>query len=256
MTSRSIFDHPEIQAILEGISESLRREASRVVPILAKAAAFMTERGWWLLPDLSTHQCIELLKLKDQLDEQSLTASLVLFANNPKHQRLRKALARWTVSAFKSRLAIFDECLWAHEHQKYSLVVGTALIHIEGIVRDCIRDVTGEIDQPFRFDRVRKQFAECVRAIERFPDDQPLTLEDLRALQNYHNLTVLERLFEPFDPRSSPVREALNRHVIAHGVSVNYGTLESATKALLLLNMLHSMCVDAELENRRRQRAG
>ena len=236
--------------MLEHVNVVLQEQAKEVVPLLATAAGFLAERGWWVLNDWSAHTCIELLKLKDQLDEPTLTAEIIAYANDSRYGCLSGAPQRWSnVAAFRSRQPIFEECFWAHENQKYALVVTTALVNVEGIVRDCLRGIAPAERQGFRFDPVRRQFAQRLQRLQQLPATDSLTWNDLRAVENYHNLNILEGLFANFDPAGTDIPAALNRHAVAHGRKVDLGSLELSTKSLLLLDMLHSVCEDVQQQN-------
>jgi hypothetical protein len=221
-----------------------RAEAARLLSLLAEASEFMASRGWWLLPQLTGRQYIHLLDHKERLSAESLTAALVSFANKPGKGHLRGVVQAWNVPAFQTRAHILDECLWAHEQEKFSVAVATSLVQVEGIVRQSLHVDLGGPGQ--RFEKVRGRFATSFHRIERLPKGTPMRVDDLRAIENFYNLKALESLFKPFHPGKHALPATLNRHAIAHGLSSGFGTLENSTKCLLLLDMLHALCKQLE----------
>lgn len=223
-----------------------QEEAKKTLPMLAEAAVFMASNGWWMLPQLSPFQYQGILANRMSLQGESLTDSIVAWANKPGEHRLQEIVSSWSLRAFTMRHHIFEEALWAHEHEKYHVTLPVLLAQIEGIVRMSLAVATGGAPQSFDFKKVRNGFAAKLKTLGKLTKKQKISIGHIRAAENFHNLAVVEKIFESFNSATDPVPSALNRHAVAHGIAIDYGTRENSTKALLFLDMLHALCAQVE----------
>jgi len=220
--------------------------ANRILPIFADAADLMAGNSWWLLPQFSARHYQTLLEDRAKITAESLTASIINWANKAGEDRLQRIVAGWSLSAFLERKAIFAEALWAHGQAKYFVSVPPLIAQAEGIVRTSLHVATKGAQQSYYFEKVRKEFARKLKTVAKLTKKQKVSTHHIRAVENYHNLAVVENVFASFNPASDPVPKTLNRHAIAHGISTDYGTLEQSTKTILFLDMLHALCAQVE----------
>jgi hypothetical protein len=198
------------------------------------------------LPQFSPRQYEGILANRANLEGQPLTRSIVAWANKEGENRLRQIVDRWNVAAYVSRRQIFEEALWAHAERKYYVVVPALIAQAEGIVRTSLGVAMSGVAQSYHFEKVRKQFASRLRTLTKLTKKEKMSVGHIRAFENNHNIAVVESVFESFNPATDPVPVTLNRHAIAHGIALDYGTEEQSTKAFLFLDMLHALCVQVE----------
>lgn len=211
-------------------------------PYMAKAAVLFAKHGWWIVDALPVSIYVKLVKREDTITEPTLTDLIVRFANRNKGQDLVEMVEGWNVTAFKRREVIFRDALWAHKRKKYTLTVPALIPHLEGIVRE----VVGSSKRARNgFKVVQNKFRNRFKQASSAPLGHRVTYDEVRALENFYNLGALEQIYRRFTPVPA-AKLALNRHGIAHGLWLDYGSIQASTKILLLFDMLHSMLQQLE----------
>lgn len=234
-----------LQSMFSSISRSMSEFAQSLAelnPYLARAAVLFAKHGWWVVDALPVSIYVKLAKSEKTVTERELTDLIVRFANQNRGRALVEMVESWNVEAFERREPIFRDALWAHKRKKYTLTVPTLIPHLEGIVRDVVGP-SKRARNGFR--AVRTKFRNKFKQLGSAPSRRHVTYEDVRALENFYNLGALEQLYKHFAPGVAG-ESGLNRHGIAHGVWVNYASIEASTRLFLLLDMLHSMLEQLE----------
>jgi hypothetical protein len=230
-------DTQELMAELAELVKVVGKHGREIgLPVLAEASKFMFSNDWWMLNPLTVRQYQAIVGAKSSLTPESLTTTLVRFF---RPERLEDLINRWTPPPFKSRHEVFAEVLWAHNNARYTLSTAVAVLQIEGVLRDFHRAEFSKV--PFKFDPIRQALSSRFKQIERLPSGQPLEPDDVRALGNYYNLKVFERLYAQYDPGVGGEPDFLNRHAIAHGLSLRYGTEQNSVRAILMLDTVESL---------------
>ena len=229
-------DETDVMTILSEIAELIRATSRQALPILAEASAVMRANGWWVLETLTVRQYEAIVHAKGKLTPEALTDALVRFYTI---DRINALAARWNTEPYKARRDVFAQVLWAHSHARYFLSTTVAVLQLEGVLREHSRDQHGICAYPFG--TIRNELARRFMKLEQMPPDRPLDADDLRALNNYVNLAVFEKLFTSFDPTQESEPDLLNRHAIAHGVAIANGTQANSLRAILMLNTIHSL---------------
>lgn len=256
--------------ILAGM-DSMKRATESIIAIntiLAKAAKFLSAKGWWLIGSLSIDFYKYLVEHQQEITGEKLTNYFVTNFNKDDCIHLKEMVEGWTIPAFQNRQTIFKDALWAHQNERYTLTVPALIIQVEGIIRQYIKDTDNFTDYNFpkvkdyfslqylkdmdkdfagyKLEEVKEQFKTRVSDIESIPDGSKVGFADFRALINYYNLEVLEKIFAKYDPGKHEDPDHLMRHAISHGLWITYANIENSTKLFLLLDMLHSMLMQLE----------
>jgi len=109
---------------------------------------------------------------------------------------------------------------------------------MEGIVREHM--ARRAAPTPEAFGAMRKQLAASFKTVSLVAPGTPLKPEEYAAARNYYNLAAIETFYARFTPGSGDPAK-LNRHAVAHGLSVAYGSIENSSRAFLLLDLLHGL---------------
>lgn len=199
---------PQIMQLLEGIS-SMPGAYRNVILQLG-------ERGWYLDGEMPLSAPLKYAEY--MLSDRSEEAELAL--EHHFSSRL-KDIEFELMTAFPNRAKILSAAFSAHREGKYELSVPVFLTQVDGICTE----LTG--------------FSPFIR--ERKKNGGPSTAAYVDSLENvfWEAMLVPFRENLPMNASQSerqPGFNALNRHMVLHGESLDYGTKRNSLKAISLLN--------------------
>ena len=229
----------------------LKARFQEIDQCLAKAAIIMDKNGWWVVGHLPLPFYEHLVKLGDRVIPKKLDELIIDYFNRNDAAKLCEVVEGWKADAFRERKGIFTDALWAHQNGKYMVSIPALILQVEGVIRSFVEAQDNFSNRSFRkvLDEFKKRFA----TLASVPTDRPATTEEVISIENYYNLRTLETLYESYSPENHQDPDAMRRHAIAHGLWINYGSVEFSTKIFLQLDMLHSMlrqlAVNARLTN-------
>jgi hypothetical protein len=192
------------------LSETMRQLPSRTRAALLR----LGERGWYLDLEMPLPWLWELDRAIASGDHQGVEEALVEYFETQR-DKIKGRLVEW----FPSRARIFECAFAAHARGEYELSVPVFLIQADGICQELIG---------IQLFKRRDGVPALAKHVEGVPEDT------FRA-------ALLHPLVQPL-PISASAKEresfleALNRHAVLHGESVDYGTVPNSLKALSLLS--------------------
>jgi hypothetical protein len=225
-------------------------------------------RGGWSTAPLGRMEMSELAELVNRLHDEpddvvrrELDRAIPEYFRRDDHAQLRALVTGWDDEHFRERYRIFEEALWAHTQERYTLPIYSLAPQIEGV----LRDVTGmherrdpwmdRFNEAFGFDYDRRQPANPDWSDE-LSDFWSLSMEErYKRLEAFLARFALLRINELYingsfsDPDFTSARA--KRHPIVHGVFKNYDEIESL-RLFCALDLLH----DAVVEYKRLETAG
>lgn len=236
-----------------GLSTSLVASAierlerlDQIALCLARVSPIMDKNDWWLVAGLPITFYEHIVQKQDSVTAEEITKIIVKFFNHEKAKKLGQIVESWNAAPFTLREQFFDEALWAHQNARFNLSVSVLIGQVEGLIRDFVATKYAFTHRSFY--RVRGVFSSRFKVLTELLTENTATVEEVNAIVNYHNLKKLDELYDAYDPSSHHKSERLRRHAVAHGLSLNYGTVELSTRLFLLLDMLHSMVKQIELQ--------
>ncbi|HKQ06821.1 MAG TPA: hypothetical protein VJ464_16925 [Blastocatellia bacterium] len=227
------------QSIVEGLQRAIKT-INEMKAEMAKSSEVMYKHGWWVINDLPMSFYRVIIAHEGNLTAHDLTQYIVGHFNSNECQELANIVQGWDASGFSERKKIFEDALWAHKEGKYTLTVPTLIIQIEGIIREFIKTEDAGFTA-WRFETVKKRFTDKFVTLDTIPAADQISLDDVQAIANYHNLAMLERIYVDYNPSNHAEPGDVNRHAVSHGLWLTYSTVEASTRLILLLDMLHSM---------------
>lgn len=185
----------------------------------------VSEIGWYVSPNIIRDFSIS--HLNEILEENNLSKLEFFFLKNSTnlaHEIINKA-----IEAFPKRIDIFTEILRCFNNELYSATICLAYSQADGICNEIwgfgFFDKTGSPDYKLKsyieFKEYKKGFASIFS-------------EQLKIKEN--EITMYSKDFKNEFPNK--VSESFNRHLIAHGHSINYGNRINAMRAILLIDFL------------------
>lgn len=231
-----------VASVIDEAIKPIRESLDNLSTTMAKAAVVMFKNGWWLIHSLPIAFYSQVAANGDKVTREELTTKIVSLFNEDKCRHLAALVNGWHLGPFGNvqRGKIFQDALEGHILGKYTMTVPAIIDQVEGIIREFVR-ATDNNFTAWKFDRVRVRFRDRFIRISQIPEGRPLTFDELRAVQNYYNLAILEKLYGDYDPRQHKDPEMVNRNALDHGLWLNYHTIEASTWLFLLFDMLHSM---------------
>jgi len=211
----------KLEPILEPIFIELQKKYHEFPYRLRKALLLVGNHGWYLDPWEMTLS--DLWKLENALSEGNIEdAETELIEHFEKNlDKIEKSI----IERFPMREKLVTAAFGAHRKQEYELSIPVFLAQTDGICKDIAKkylfiksnnkpDVAAFVDHTYTTDPVGAAFL------------SPLT-ETL-------SISVSEK-------KRSKVFNGLNRHMVLHGESLDYGTKQNSLKAISLLNYVATM---------------
>lgn len=256
-------NEPQIRRVAE-VAAQVMDGLPNWLPICAVTFA----RGGWSTAPLGRMGMSELAELVNRLHDEpddvvrrELDRAIPEYFRRDDHAQLRALVTRWDDEHFRERYRTFEEALWAHTQERYTLPIYSLAPQIEGV----LRDVTGmhERSDPW-MDRFNEAFG---YAYERWKPTEPDwngELSDFLALplnERYKQLEAFQGSFALLRINELYINGKFwdlgftsgraKRHPIVHGVFKNYDEIESL-RLFCALDLLH----DAVVEYKRLETAG
>jgi hypothetical protein len=197
--------HPGLVSILEAIKN--------MPPAYRASLLQIGQSGWYLDGEMSFSDPIKFAEamLNDQIEEAETSLE--------EHFTCRlDGIEASLVTAFPERAKIISAAFAAHRAKQYELSIPVLLAQVDGVCKD----LTG--------------FHLFIRK-----DKKPSTAACVEAADNVFIAALLAPLSENL-PISASEKERdanfvlLNRHMVMHGESLDYGTRRNSLKAISLLN--------------------
>jgi hypothetical protein len=239
------FEPPKFDT--SSLAETIIRESTRGIeealdrfnPILAKASEVMARHGWWLVRQLPLSFYSDVANHDEEVTREAITKYILDWFSHDQWEPLAQVVDGWNLGIFNSTREHFQDALEVHKQGRYTMTIPGLVIQIERIVREFIQATDSFTHDSFG--PVRRRFQDKFDQLNAIPKGRKVTHEDVQLIENYHNLAVLERLYERYSPASPVAPDTVNRHAIAHGLWTGYNTVESSTYLFLLLDMLYAM---------------
>jgi hypothetical protein len=162
------------------------------------------------------------------------------------HAPLSEMVGSWYLYV-EDRRQVFEDALWAHKQERYTLSIPALAAQVEGILRELAQRYGGPSNEwETRFYRLlgynRDQPPRAWTPEEVLPEflDLPLAERIKRAddLRNHFTLVRINALYEEGNFTNPVFASSVNRHAILHGVFLNFGEVESL-KLFFVLDLLH-----------------
>lgn len=212
---------------IASLFEQLKEVAEKVPPAYRKALLLLGESGWYLDLEMSLGAPIDLARrLKEGEIEDAENALAAYF-----EARLDQ-IERFLVEAHPRRAKVLSSAFAAHRAGQFDLSIPVLLAQTDGICRD-------EAGQ-YLFMRPRGG-----EKVKRYKGKLGIAIYADEVTSDSFLSAVLSPLGEklPINASESERVEgwtALNRHMVLHGESVDYGTKINSLKAISLVNYVAS----------------
>lgn len=186
-----------------------------------RLSSILASRGWVMSPSLPVAATHELLRIYDAGGIAQLEAALIVHYDGDQLERLLAGC--YDRPSFDRRRDLFQPALDAHRRGEYVLSVPIWLSQIDGIVYDEL-----EVARVFTQARGRRNRAKLERQLG---GDNGYGGHMLTGL-----LTVLEAIGAS-GREATP--EEVRRHLILHGLDLEYGAERNSIQGVLMLELLH-----------------
>ena len=184
---------------------------------LPKLVRHLLDRSWALPIDTTLPLVLSLAEMRELGDAEGVEKALGGFFSEKLTQ-----IEQTLVAQFPARAVILRDAFWAHREGKFTLSIPTMLAQIDGIWHDLAQ-------QNFYRPRGRKAVeALLVREANGAREAIVLILTDVGAIRR-----------DSKETRSS--LETLSRHLILHGVSIDYPSELNSLKCASWLSLLVSI---------------
>jgi hypothetical protein len=213
---------PGFQAATQQVAENVLRAQSWLREwdrSEQEIIALLAPRGWLISPTTSLPEIHALLALAEADGIDAVEHALI--------ETMTPARCRAVVEdsydrpSFASWHPVFEQALWAHEHERYALSVPIWLLAFDGIWRV-------ELGESNIYSRVLKKQGALVRAA--FPSSRGRLVDALVQVI----LAVAEHV-----PHSPGAMAGLRRHAVLHGRDPDFGTERASIQGILMLEALH-----------------
>jgi hypothetical protein len=249
------FDFPDLaETIIKESTRGIKEAVDRFNPILAKASQVMAKQGWWLIRQLPLSYYSFVANQQNEVTREKITNYILDFFSQDEWEPLTKVVKGWNLDSFNNSKRHFQDALEVHKQGRYTMTAPGLVIQIERIVREFIQGTDGFTHNSFA--PVRKHFQDKFKQLEAMPKGRKVKHKHVQLMENYHNLSVLERLYDTYYPAGQGAPDTVNRHAIAHGLWLGYDTVETSLYLFLLLDMLHAMMEQLKRHEERRRREG
>lgn len=201
--------------------ETIRAEKESLNIELKAKAETLKKLGWWFITDIS-EEFIELIcENAEKMDKRQVNEIICGYFKQENYRALDEILNEWMQDPyFKKREQLLRESIESYKDKKYASMIQAIIFHIEGIIRDFVRDMCGFTSKEWK--ESYKRFKDMAANIEAF-------------VFNYV-FYFIDSLYRYFNPNYPEKTDDFNRHKIAHGQAFKHGTQVNALKTILYLN--------------------
>lgn len=210
-----------LEPVLEPIFIELQKKYHEFPSQLRKALLLVGNHGWYLDPWEMTLP--DLWKLEKALSEDNIEEAETELIEH--FERNLDKIEKSIIERFPMRAKLVSAAFGAHRKQEYELAIPVFLAQTDGICKDIADkylfiksknkpDVATFVDHAYTADTVGAAFL------------SPLT----------ETLSISES-----EKKRSKDFNGLNRHMVLHGESLDYGTKQNSLKAISLLNYVATM---------------
>jgi hypothetical protein len=252
-------ENPSWKATLDRLLDSLREVIESAywfggnLALVLVLSAITFPRGGWSEVPLRGMNLVEYRPLLERLwdkpteeIENELDKVIPEYFRRDDHAPLSEMVGSWYLYG-EDRRQVFEDALWAHKQEYYTLSIPALAAQVEGILRELVQKYGGPSNEwETRFYRLlgydRDQPPRAWTPEEVLPEflDLPLAERIKRAddLRNHFTLVRINALYEEGDFTNPVFASSVNRHAILHGVFLNFGEVESL-KLFFVLDLLH-----------------
>ena len=216
---RQSFFTPEVQKKLKSIERRCDELGKQHRECLKK----LSDSGWFLSPDTPIEQ------LRTLADSLGANASFAKSAIRSYFRGRIDSIERELVEAYPRRSQILHDAFGAHRTGKYTLSVPVFLSQADGIWRDQFRK------NFFERNKRKNTLQDCKN------DPQLQYVSTMLILLELKEKGMNNPLWANETERDSSF-DALNRHQVLHGESVDYATEQNSLKAISLLVCFRGIC--------------
>jgi len=179
----------------------------------------LANEGWFIDLDMPLSTISKLKKLLEEENFQETEKYLCNYFDS-RIERIEKTL----ITEFPHRAKIIQSAFNAHKNKEYILSIPILLAQVDGICKELTNI------EFFRYDGQRKNYVQEL-ALETYEEIFLLPFSELSSI----NISQKKRP-ENFSK--------LNRHMIIHGESLDYGTYENSLKVISLISYISTILKD------------
>lgn len=252
-------ENPSKRTALDKILDSLREIGAgayvlgeNIALVLVLSAITFPRGGWSEVPlrDMNLGEYTRLLerlwdKPTDELKSE-LDKLIPEYFRRDDHAPLSNMAGSWYLYG-ENRQQVFEDALWAHKQERYTLYIPALVAQVEGILCELAQ----------KYGAPSQEWETCFYRLLGYDRDQPpraWTPEEVLPrfldlplaerigmadeLRNHFTLVRINALYEEGDFTNPVFASSVNRHAILHGVFLNFGEIESL-KLIFVLDLLH-----------------
>jgi len=221
MSTKPLIDfQKQLQAIISPVFEQFKKSFSELPPQTQEALLTLGNHGWFLDPEMGVRWLMILKKALSNGDIDDAENALIEFFCN----RL-DIIESLIVAKFPRREKIIKAAFVAHRREEYELSIPVLLAQTDGICKEVI-------GQHF-FIRGKNKKPQTAIYVEQITNG---TMQAI-LLQPLAQVLPINKSEKERDENFSE----LNRHMVLHGESLDYGTKVKALKAISLINYVTHM---------------
>jgi hypothetical protein len=214
-------NNKEFIKLYSQISEEIKKELEKFPPYIKNAVYALGRHGWYL--DIRGMPIPFVVKIYSMIKNDDIHSAEVLLEEY--FERKVNQIEGLTINKFPERSEILKAAFGAHNKGEYILSIPVILAQVDGIcftklekylfIKDHGKPGTAILSDKCKTDSL----SNAIHAAILLPLSQPLPI----------NYSVQER--------NQDFTE-LNRHMVLHGESLNYGTKTNSLKTISLLNYI------------------
>lgn len=243
-------ENPSEKSAIERFLEGLGAFGEALALQLVVSTYTFSRGGWSEVPleNMPVREFSDLLeRLVEKTDEEvksELDTVILEYFRRDDYTPLSELIGLWVL--FKDRHHVFEDALWAHKQERYTLSIPALAAQFEGIVRDEVNDYgqgsrwIAVFLETLGHDRGNPPFSANFEEFLGWFQELPIheRFSNLEEVRNYFTIVRIQELFDARDFADSQSLSTANRHVIMHGIFHNYTELESL-RLFFLLDLLH-----------------
>jgi hypothetical protein len=228
----------------ERIAQQVLQFKSGLYPFIATLAKFYIAMGkslpllkkydWFVCPSLQPSLLIEIVNVEESTEDEELKQKQInrLFVDyfkDNEYENLRDLVGSWADKPlFKARIEIIRDCLSAltnghDEHATGNVIIPTLIVQIEGLSKAYLPDP------------LPKHWRKALGRELRKNKKEDSVIDDIVFLAMDYFEEILFKSTRG-KPPEKPI--TFNRHMILHGESLDYGSIENIIRAFMILDFL------------------
>lgn len=178
-------------------------------------------RGWFFSPEWPTTAVREFSKTKKERGMDGVIKEIIEFYSDSENVKAtcEEIIGNSLIS--NERKSIIEEAFTAHLERKYNLSVPIFLIQAEGLF---IEQIQAEL------------YKNKKKVMSRFRGSHDIYSSMIDSFADF-----IQLISKSYGPSKNVPPLILNRHIILHGRSVDYGTIENSIKGILLIEYVLNM---------------